>query len=183
MVHRFLLVACITLAGCATGDGEEGSTPAKDAAATDAVGDSRSIFAVDDTATSPEPEPGPDDTGASPAEDSTAPAPDTRPVDTGPATLAITIDGIECRVITCPSTHPYVVGCSISMSGLSTQGCAVHVPGGSTVLFKEGQSCGDIAVKGTVVCSTAPGMGLNKTNCPTDKSTQLYVTTIGACPT
>jgi hypothetical protein len=172
------VVASIVCLGCANGGGDDSEAPRRTSdAATDSAsaGGDASIFAVEDT--------------TAPAEDTEpAPAEDTEPVDTGeldtaPPTTTLTVDTIECRTITCPSTHPYVIGCSITMSGASSIGCAVHITGGTTLSFKEGQSCGDTTVRGTVMCSSVPGTGLNAANCFMNKGTKLYVSTISSCPT
>lgn len=113
----------------------------------------------------------------------TGPIFETEPPDADPMTTTLAIDTTECKLIACPASHPYVVGCSVVVGGSSSQLCVVHTAGSTTVNFKEGQSCGGEAVKGTIVCSTAMGTGLDATNCTSNKSKPLYITAIGACPT
>lgn len=108
---------------------------------------------------------------------------ESEPPEVGPMTTTLTIDTSECKAITCPSSHPYVVGCKVNVGGASNQLCIVHVAGSTTVTFKEGQSCGAETVKGTVTCSTAMGTGLDTTNCTSNKTKPLYITAIGMCPT
>lgn len=100
----------------------------------------------------------------------------------GATTITLTIDGTECKSITCPAGFPYVVGCAVSLSGSSNQVCIVHVAGSPTVIFKEGQACGSTSVRGTVTCSTDPGAPLDTSNCRVNKTKPLYITSLGACP-
>lgn len=100
----------------------------------------------------------------------------------GAKTIDLTIDGIECKTITCPASFPFVVGCSISMNGSSSQACIVHQSGGSSVIFKEGQGCGSVYVKGTVTCSSEPGPPLDATTCRVNKGKPLYITSLSMCP-
>jgi hypothetical protein len=104
-------------------------------------------------------------------------------METGPMTTTLAIDTTECKAIACPASHPYVVGCKVTVGGDSSQLCIVYTAGSTSVTFKEGQSCGGETVKGSITCSTEPGTALTTTNCTSNKTKPLYITTIGACPT
>ena len=165
---RGLVIFAVFLAGCVTGGGVSEATPADAAAATDASDASvseASIFPVEDAWA---------DYGV---EEVAVPE-----VATGATTIVLTIDGTECKSITCPAEFPYVVGCDLSFGGSSSQVCIVHQGDSSTVLFKEGQSCGSASVRGTVTCGTTPGAALDAGNCKVNKSKPLYIPSLAFCP-
>lgn len=174
---RRTLAIAVVVVGCTTASGDDVETarrPSDDASADAAERDSSSIFPVEDTAPVEEDASAAIDTGA---------AMDTAVVEDTTSTLTVTVDTLECRTIICPLTHPYVVGCNVTMGGASSIACAANVTTGRTIVFKEGQSCGDISVRGTVTCSTAAGSGLTRETCVMNKPTPLYVSTLSACPT
>lgn len=89
----------------------------------------------------------------------------------------------DCVWVTCPASAPYPVGCSITMDGGDCRGCVAHASGSSQVYFQEGDSCSSSGTTGHLLCSSAPGSGLDATNCNFDKKYKYYVAAPEDCPT
>ncbi len=166
--------------GGRTADSGDANTGSFDGAPTsDAVADTRSDGSTDTAA--PGDTGSAKDTGAT-ATDAGATATDTGATDTGPSIVDQTVNLTECAAYTCPLSHPYIAGCTLSVGGGSSQFCIIYSSSQPTLInFKEGQNCGSETVSGTIRCSDQPTTGPNASNCTSNKS-ELFITTISACP-
>ena len=96
-------------------------------------------------------------------------------------TIDLTIDG-DCVTVNCPPEAPYPISCEIVFQGEDPRGCVASTPTRSTIFMKEGNDCGVGAVRGSLTCSTTPGLGLNEENCPMNKEVMFYPANDEECP-
>lgn len=88
----------------------------------------------------------------------------------------------DCITASCPSTHPYPVGCEVFFSPGDDRGCIASTPGSSAVYFQAGDQCSAGLVTGTLSCSTQMGAPLDAASCPINKPIPIYASSPSGCP-
>lgn len=88
----------------------------------------------------------------------------------------------DCITATCPSTHPYPVGCDVFFSPGDDRGCVAGTPSSSVVYFQAGDQCNAGLVTGTLYCSTQMGSPLSGATCPINKPIPIYASDPNGCP-
>lgn len=88
----------------------------------------------------------------------------------------------DCITASCPSTHPYPVGCDVFFSPGDDRGCVASTPSNSVVYFQAGDQCSAGLVTGTLSCSTQMGSPLSSSSCPINKPIPIYATAPSGCP-
>jgi hypothetical protein len=95
--------------------------------------------------------------------------------------VAIQLFG-DCLTASCPSSHPYPVGCDVFFSPGDDRGCVAGTPASSVVYFQAGDECNAGFISGTMYCSTQIGSPLDSSSCPINKPIPIYASDPGGCP-
>lgn len=88
----------------------------------------------------------------------------------------------DCITASCPSSHPYPVGCEVFFSPGDDRGCIASTPATSAVYFQAGDQCNAGLVTGTLSCSTQMGAPLSAATCPINKPVPIYASAPAGCP-
>lgn len=88
----------------------------------------------------------------------------------------------DCLTVSCPSSAPYPMSCSVFFTPGDDRGCVASTPNSSVVYFQAGDQCNAGFVTGELCCTTTPQPPLTQQTCPINKPQQFHVQSSAECP-